>query len=507
MNKAVLVILDGFGINEKKIDENAIIKANTPTFDKLFSSYYSKLGAHGHYVGVPDKQIGSSEIGHMTIGSGRIIKQSIVKIDDMFDSGEFEKLKEYKKGIENCKNNGSNLHILQIFGPGGVHGSDSHLKKLLKIIPQDIEVYLHLFGDGRDLAPDSAFDLMVDFEKYLEEYPNVKIATFSGRYYAMDRDNNRERTQKAYDEIVFGVRQTSDSPSEFIRKCYESEIPIMDEFIEPVSFVEGEKIANGDSIFFLNFRSDRSRQIARAFMHSIDSKESNTNFHFITKNFKNIYFVTMTKYYSDYDGYFFIKDDIIKNTLGEIISNNEFRQLHIAETEKYAHVTKFFNGGQQIVYDGERDILVPSSKVATYDLKPEMSAQEIYNQFEKNANGYDFVVINFANGDMVGHTGILNATKIAIEKLDELIQKIISFCSQNNFELLITADHGNCEEMGTDIDPKTAHTTNKVPCRYVVKGENQKIKDKGGLADIAPTVLEIMGIDIPKEMSGKSLIS
>ncbi|MFZ2151236.1 MAG: 2,3-bisphosphoglycerate-independent phosphoglycerate mutase [Candidatus Absconditicoccaceae bacterium] len=504
MNKLVLVILDGFGINEKTPKENAIKQANTSTFDKLLKADYASLGAHGKFVGVPDDQMGNSEIGHLTIGSGRIIKNSIVTIDEMFDNGEFEKIKTFKKGIEHCKTNGSNLHILQIFGPGGVHGSDSHLRKILKIIPSDIDVFLHLFGDGRDLQPNSMLDLMKDFEIFLEAYPNVKISSLAGRYYGMDRDNNRERIQKAYDEIIFGENETSDTPSEYIAKSYEN--LITDEFIKPVSFMGMEKVSNGDTVFFLNFRSDRGKQMTQAFTHSLNVEKKNNTFSFITKNLDDVYFATMTKYYPNYRLNIFIENEEVKNTLGKVISNHELRQLHLAETEKFAHVTKFFNGDQQIVYDGEKDILVPSHKVATYDLDPDMSAQEIYDEFEKNANDYDFVVMNFANGDMVGHTGVMEASIKAIEKLDEITEKIIKFCDKNNFELLITADHGNCDEMGTIENPKTAHTLNNVPCRYIKKTIIQKIKKSGGLADIAPTILKIMGIDIPKEMTGKALI-
>jgi len=504
MNKLVLVILDWFGINEKTPEENAIKKANTSTFDKLFKSDYASLGAHWKFVWVPDDQMWNSEIWHFTIWSGRILKQSIVKIEDMFDNNEFQKIKTFKKWIEHCKKNWSNLHMLQIFGPWWVHGSDSHLKKMLKIIPSDIQVFLHLFTDGRDLAPNSAYDLMKDFEIFLEKYPNVKISSLAWRYYAMDRDNNRPRIQKAYDEIIFWENETSDTPCEYIAKSYEN--LITDEFIKPVSFMDMEKVSNGDTVFFLNFRSDRARQMTQAFTHSLNVEKKNNTFGFITKNLDDVYLVTMTKYYPAYKLDIFLENDDVKNTLWKVISNNELRQLRLAETEKFAHVTKFFNGDQQIVYDGEKDILVPSHKVATYDLDPEMSAQEIYDQFEINLNDFDFVVVNFANWDMVGHTWIMDASIKAIEKLDELVDKIIKNCEKNNFELLITADHGNCDEMGTSENPKTAHTLNNVPCRYIKKWEVQKIKKTWWLADIAPTVLKIMWIAIPKEMTGQVLI-
>lgn len=504
MNKLALVILDWFGINEKTPEENAIKKANTSTFNTLFKSEYASLWAHGKFVWVPDDQMWNSEIWHLTVGSGRIIKQSIVKIDDLFDTGAFEKIKTFKKWIEHCKTNWSNLHVLQIFWPWGVHWSDSHLKKLLKIIPSEIDVFLHLFTDWRDLAPNSAYDLMKDFEKFLEQYPNVKISSLAWRYYGMDRDNNWDRIQKSYDEIIFWENETSDTPCEYIAKSYEN--GFNDEFIKPVSFMGMEKVSNWDTLFFLNFRSDRARQITQAFTHSLNVEKKNNTFNFITKNLDDVYLVTMMKYYPGYKLNIFVENDEIKNTLGELISKNELRQLHLAETEKFAHVTKFFNWDQQIVYDGEKDILVPSHKVATYDLDPEMSAQEIYDQFEMHASEYDFVVMNFANWDMVGHTWIMDASIKAIEKLDELIEKIIHFCKENNFELLITADHGNCDEMWTAENPKTAHTLNHVPCRYIKNWIVQKIKKNWWLADIAPTVLKIMWIDIPKEMTGQVLI-
>ena len=510
MKKLALIILDGFGINTKTPAQNAIIQADSSIFKKLFSEPYSTLECCGRAVGLPEGQMGNSEVGHMTIGSGRVIKQNLVEIEDMLDDGSFAKLPEFIAGIEHCKKNDSVLHLLQLFGPGGVHAMDSHLEKILKLIPNDITVSLHLFGDGRDLAPDSAYELMKAFEQSLTKFPNVKISSFAWRYYGMDRDNNRDRIQKSYDEIVFSQLQTSDTPSEYIAKQYEQ--GITDEFIKPVSFVDGEQIESGDTVFHLNFRSDRARQMTQAIMVSIDKKNAedipNRNINWaMTKRLRDIYFVTMTKYYKEYEGNVFIKPMDIKNTLSETLSHNELRQLHLAETEKFAHVTKFFNGDKQIVRDGEKDILVPSHKVATYDLDPEMSAQEIYDEFIAKANDFDFIVTNFANGDMVGHTGNMDAVVTAIKKLDTLVWNIIAFCDKNDFELLITADHGNSDDMGSSDKPMTAHSMNPVPLRYIQWWNVQTLKRANGwLADIAPTVLKLMWLEIPKEMTGTSLV-
>jgi len=508
MEKLAIIILDGFGINTKTPKENAIVQAKAPLFHKLFKEPFASLAASGKAVGVPEGHIGDSEIGHLTIGSWRIIKQSIVEIDDMLDDGSFKKIPEFQAGIEHCKKRNSNLHLIQIFGPGGVHGYDSHLRKILKLIPKEINVNLHLFTDGRDLDPKGAYDLMVVFEKYLEKFPNVKISSLGGRYYGMDRDNNRGRIQKAYDEIVFGQIQTSDSPSEYIRKSYEKLID--DEFILPVCFTDGDQIEDDDTIFHLNFRSDRGREMTQALMASIHpddaKKHTKRSKNFLTKTLRNVYFATMTLYYPEYDGPVFVKHEEVKNTLGEVISHNEMRQFHLAETEKFAHVTKFFNGDKQIVYDGEKDILVPSKKVATYDLAPEVSSQEIYDEFVRHANNFDFVVVNYANGDLVGHTWFMNAAIKTVEKLDQLIWLMIEFCKKNKFELIVTADHGNCEEMWTPAKPMTAHTLNPVPCRFIENWKVQKIAKKWWLSDIAPTVLKIMWIKTPKEMTGKSLV-
>jgi len=508
MEKVLLIILDGFGVNTKTPEENAIIQSKTSTFKALFSDIKTNLDASGRAVGLPDGQMWNSEVWHMTIGTWRIIKQNLVAIEDMLNDWSFAKISEFQSWIDHCKKHKSNLHILQLFGPWWVHSMDSHLKKILPIIPEDINVYLHLFGDGRDLGPRSAGDLMQEFEEYLQQFPNVVIASLAGRYYGMDRDNNRERIQKAYDEIMFGQLQTNDKPSEYILKSYEKEIN--DEFLIPVSFMDWEQIESWDAIFFLNFRSDRARQLTQALMVSSNPGESQKyatwQKTFLTKPLKNLYIATMTKYYKEYEWNIFVKEFDIKNTLGEVISQNEKKQLHIAETEKFAHVTKFFNWDKQIVYNWEKDILVPSHKVATYDLDPEMSAQEIYDQLVEYWLSYDFIVVNFANWDMVWHTGIMTAAEQAIKKLDEITKNIIYFCKKNKIHLLITADHWNCEEMWSSTDPKTAHTTNLVPFWYIKDGVVETTKPNWGLSDIAPTILNIMGIKIPKEMTGKTLI-
>jgi len=508
MKKLALIILDGFGINTKNPTHNGIIQSDSPIFKKLFTESYASLDASGKAVGLPDGQMGNSEVGHMTIGSGRIIKQNLVEIEDMLDNGSFAKLSEFTSAIQHCQKNNSKLHLIQLFGPGGVHAMDTHLEKILKIIPKEVNISLHLFGDGRDLAPNSMLELMKNFEVYIQQFPNVNISSIAWRYYGMDRDNNRDRIQKSYDEIVFGQLQTSDTPSEYIAKQYEQ--GITDEFIKPVSFTRWEQIEDDDAVIYLNFRSDRARQLTQAIMVSINKTIADEyptwDKYFLIKRLNNIYFATMTRYYKEYEWPICIKEYDIKNTLSEIISHKDLRQLHLAETEKFAHVTKFFNGDKQIVRDGEKDILVPSHKVATYDLDPEMSAQEIYDEFIAKAKEFDFIVVNFANGDMVGHTGKMDKVITAIRKLDEIIGNIISFCDKNTIELLITADHGNSDEMWTPEEPITAHSMNPVPLRYVSHSQVQKLQSKWWLSDIAPTILKIMDIDIPKEMNGKSLI-
>lgn len=507
--KVALVILDGFWLNNKTPEENSIVQANTPTFDKLFSKTYWKLEASARAVWLPDWQMWNSEVWHTTLWTWRIIKQSLVEISDLFDDWEFEKLDAYKMGIENIRKNNSALHLLWLFWPGGVHSINIHMESTIKIIPNDIQTYIHLFLDGRDVPPQSALWFMQDFEEFLKNYPNVKIATIGGRYFWMDRDNNWDRIQKAYDEIVFQEHQTADTPSEYIQKRYDAWET--DEFVAPVSFINTNSIEDWDSVFFLNFRSDRARQMTQALMVSKNQKNADLyekRWDWITtKSLPNLYFVAMTKYFKEYDWPTFLNQKNISNTLSEVLANNDIRQLHLAETEKFAHVTKFFNAEKEIVYDGQRNILISSHKVATYDLDPEMSAEEILQELLKNHSDFEAFIINFANGDMVWHTWSMPAAIRAVEKLDSVVARLLELSRDEDIDILLTADHGNCEEMGTPEHPKTSHTTNLVPFWYIHQWEAQdNIESEWGLKDLAPTMLSLFGISIPEDMSGKSLV-
>lgn len=492
-----MIILDGVGINTTLPAENPFCQESFPHFESVFAQMTTRLEASGRAVGIPDGQIGNSEVGHMAIGSGRIIRQSIVKVDDMLDDGSFMKTVAYTQGLELVLSRKSTLHLMALFGPGGVHASSEHLVKILKILPKDISVSLHLFGDGRDIEPKSMLELYRSFEKeLLSHFPNVCVSSLSGRYFAMDRDTNWERVQSAYESIVYGNNQTRLSVTDYIAQEYSA--GKTDEFLTPVFFERGKKIEEGDAVFFLNFRSDRAKQLTKAFVErDFDG--------FKRIEFQNLYFATMTKYYKEYEGPYFIEDEYLKNVMGEVLEQAGARQLHIAETEKFAHVTKFFNGGRNTAFEGETDILIPSHKVATYDLDPEMSADEIFAAFETQIENFDFCVINFANGDMVGHTGSMPAVIATLKKLDEILGKLIKIAADHDIHLLIFADHGNCEEMGTPEAPKTAHTLNLVPFWHIYAGKVIPTKAQGGLSHIAPTALEIMGIEIPPEMD-KSLV-
>ncbi|WP_427338851.1 2,3-bisphosphoglycerate-independent phosphoglycerate mutase [Caloranaerobacter sp. DY30410] len=506
-NKPVaLIILDGWGIG-KDYEGNAILKAKTPNYKMLLENYPStKLEASGLSVGLPEGQMGNSEVGHLNIGAGRIIYQEFTRISKAIENGEFFEKQEFIKAVENAKKNNSSLHLMGLLSDGGVHSHNTHLYALLELAQKYglKEVYIHCFLDGRDVPPKSAKKYIEELENKLSEIGVGKIATISGRYYAMDRDKRWDRTKKAYDAMVLGKGRVASTPIEALNKSYDEDIT--DEFVIPTVIVKDNNpikvIEDNDSIIFFNFRPDRARQITRAFVDD--------NFDGFVRDKKvNVYFVCMTQYDKTIDNVeIAYKPQVYVNTLGEYLSKKGLKQLRIAETEKYAHVTFFFNGGVEKPNEGEERVLIPSPKVATYDLKPEMSAVEVKEEVIKriNEDKYDFIVLNFANPDMVGHTGKFEAAVKAIETVDECLGDIVKLIVEKGGKVMITADHGNAEEMIDENTGKTitAHTTNKVPC--IVIGEGDVKLREGILADIAPTILDMMGIEKPNEMTGQSLI-
>ena len=503
---AMLMILDGFGINENT-DGNAVKLANTPNIDKLMKKYpTTEMYTSGLKVGLPEGQMGNSEVGHTNIGAGRIVYQELTKITKSIEDGDFFAIPEFIEAIENCKKHNSKLHILGLVSDGGVHSHIRHLYGLLEMAKRrDFEnVYVHCFLDGRDTPPASGESYIMQLEEKMKEKGVGKIASISGRYYAMDRDKRWDRVKKCYDALVNGEGNKATSATIAIEDSYQKEV--FDEFVEPTVICNGDTpiatIQENDSVIFFNFRPDRARQITRAIVDpDFDGFE--------TKKLKT-YFVCFTSYDETMPNVkIAFKKEPIVNTFGEVISKNGLTQLRIAETEKYAHVTFFFNGGEEKQYPGEDRILVPSPKVATYDLQPEMSAREVTENVVKaiNSEKYNAIILNYANPDMVGHTGSLPAAIKAVETIDECVGKVVEAVLAHDGTLIITADHGNCEQM---IDyktgePHTAHTTNPVPLILVSNNENYKVKS-GKLADLAPTLLEILGIEKPVEMTGESIL-
>ncbi len=501
----MLMILDGFGKNEKK-DGNAVAVAKTPNIDKLMTTYpMSELHASELDVGLPEGQMGNSEVGHTNIGAGRIVYQELTRITKSIEDGDFFSVPEFVKAIENCQKNNSKLHIMGLLSDGGVHSHNRHLYALLELAKRKgfEDVFVHCFLDGRDTPPASAEMYISQLVEKMKEKGTGKIATITGRFYAMDRDKRWERIKKAYDALVNGVGVKANSALTAIENSYQQEI--FDEFVEPTVIYNGEKpvatISENDSVIFFNFRPDRAREITRTLV----DKDFNE---FETKKM-NLNFVCMTQYDETMPNVnVAFKPTVLKNTFGEYISNLGYTQLRIAETEKYAHVTFFFNGGKEQQYENEDRILVPSPKVETYDLKPEMSAYEVTEKVVEaiDSDKYDCIILNYANPDMVGHTGNLEAAVKAIEAVDECVGKVVDIVNKKEGRLLITADHGNAEQM---IDyktgePHTAHTTNPVPL-ILVGMEGVKLKN-GKLADLAPTMLDIMNLEKPEEMTGESLL-
>ena len=503
----MLMILDGFGINEKT-EGNAVKLANIPNLNEILKSNPNTIiHTSGLEVGLPEGQMGNSEVGHTNIGAGRIVYQDLAKITKAIEDGDFFSLPEFVKAIENCRKNNSKLHIMGLLSDGGVHSHNRHLYALLEMAKRrDFEnVYVHCFLDGRDTPPASGEGYIAELEEKMKEKGIGQIATLSGRFYSMDRDKRWERVSKAYDALVNGVGEKANSAISAIEESYQKEV--FDEFVKPtvITNKNGEpvaKIEDGDSVIFFNFRPDRAREITRSIVDK--------NFDGFKTKKMDTYFVCMTPYDETMPNVeVAYKKEEIKNTFGEYISSKGLKQLRIAETEKYAHVTFFFNGGEEKQYEGEDRILVPSPKVETYDLKPEMSAYEVTDKVVEaiKSEKYDSIILNYANPDMVGHTGNIEAAIKALEAIDECVSRVVKAINEVGGILLITADHGNSEQM---IDyktgePYTAHTTNPVPLAIVGIPNNKKIKE-GRLADLAPTMLDLMGLEKPNEMTGESLI-
>ncbi|HEX3028912.1 MAG TPA: 2,3-bisphosphoglycerate-independent phosphoglycerate mutase [Clostridia bacterium] len=507
-NKLItLVILDGFGVNQNT-EGNAISAANKPNIDSFFKKYPNTvIHTSGMDVGLPRGQMGNSEVGHTNIGAGRIVYQELTRITKSIEDGDFFDKKEFNDAIDNCKKNNSKLHLFGLLSDGGVHSHNSHLYALVELAKRKglKDVFIHCFFDGRDVPPDSSKAFVEELEAKLKEIGVGKIASVMGRYYAMDRDNRWERVKLAYDAMVMGQGLNASSAGQAVAESYAR--GEFDEFVKPTVIVNDGKplatISKNDSVIFFNFRPDRAREITRTFVDPEFNGFERPLGHF------PLYFVCMTQYDKTMPNVVVAyKPEGLTNTFGEYISRLGYRQLRIAETEKYAHVTFFFNGGVETVYEGEDRALIPSPKVATYDLKPEMSAYEVTDEAVKriNAKEYDVIVLNFANCDMVGHTGILDAAKAAVEAVDECLGRIIPAVLEQDGALLITADHGNAEQM-VDYEnggPFTAHTTNVVPLIGIGLG-NAGLKE-GKLADLAPTILDLMGVEKPEEMTGNSLI-
>lgn len=503
----VLLILDGYGERKEK-DGNAIALANTPVMDKLKKEFpYVEGQASGLFVGLPDGQMGNSEVGHMNMGAGRIVYQELTRITKAIEDGDFFENKALKEAVEHCKKENTALHFMGLVSSGGVHSHIGHIYGLLELAKRAglKKVYLHAFLDGRDTPPDSGKSFLMDVEKKMQELGVGEIATISGRYYAMDRDKNYDRVEKAYRAMVDGTGEKASSVEEAIDASYAKKV--YDEFVLPTVIEKDgavHTVSDGDAMIFFNFRPDRAREICHAFCDD--------EFNFFNRGpRKKVFFVCFT----DYDPTIpnkrvaFEKEEI-HNTLGEVVSNLGKNQLRIAETEKYAHVTFFFNGGKEEPYENEDRILVPSPKeVPTYDLKPEMSCYTVTEKLTEaiRSGKYDLVVANFANPDMVGHTGVLSAAIKAIEVVDECMGKVVDAVESMHGNLFILADHGNADIMIDEKtgEPYTAHTTNPVPF-ILVSDEKHKLREGGCLADVAPTLLELMGIPQPKEMTGKSLL-
>ena len=501
MNKTptTLIIMDGFGLAPAAAD-NAVSLANTPVLDKLFREYaHTTLSASGLDVGLPAGQMGNSEVGHTNIGGGRVVFQDLPRISRAIEDGSFFKNEAYNKAMDDCLKNDSSLHLYGLLSDGGVHSHIDHLFALLQMAKDKglTKVYVHCFLDGRDVSPTSGKGFVQELQDRCAQLGVGKIATVMGRYYAMDRDKRWERVQMAYDAMVYGEGHHSSDPVAAVAESYAN--GVTDEFVEPVVIDPDGTISDNDSIIFFNYRPDRAREITRAIV--------DPDFDGFAREFFPTTYVCNTEYDASMPNVLVAWPRIaVKNGLGEYLSSMGMTQLRIAETEKYAHVTFFFNGGVEKQYPGEDRVLVPSPKVATYDLQPEMSAFEVCDKcVERIESGaYDVIILNFANCDMVGHTGVLEAAVKAVETVDTCVGRVVDATLKMGGIAMVTADHGNAEDMKQpDGSPMTAHTTNLVP--FILCGPGTELRP-GRLADIAPTILDVMGLACPEEMDGKTLI-
>lgn len=502
-----LVILDGWGVGRVDDPSNAIVHSRTPNMTLLSEMYPSTvLACSGEAVGLPEGQMGNSEVGHLNIGAGRVVYQELTRITKAINEGSFFTNKVLTEVVQKAKAAGGVLHLMGLVSDGGVHSHIEHLYALLEMAKQQgiKEVYIHAFLDGRDVPPSSAGEFIAALEGKIAELGIGKIATVSGRYYAMDRDKRWERVEKAYAAMVYRQGQRAQSAGEAIEKAYER--GETDEFVIPtvVDCPQSSAIKPNDGVIFFNFRPDRARQLTRVF---VDKDFAG----FERKaGFMPLAFATMTQYDETLPVNVAYPPQYLNNTLGEVFSKAGYKQLRIAETEKYAHVTFFFNGGEEKPFDNEERILIPSPKVATYDLKPEMSAVEVTEKVIEaiNSGEYDLIILNYANGDMVGHTGKMQAAIEAVATVDKCVGRVVEAMRDRGGITLITADHGNCEQMADEEtgEPFTAHTTNPVPFIMVSERHRGFALRKGKLADISPTVLDLAGISVPAEMTGRSLL-
>ena len=503
MNKAptTLIIMDGFGLR-KETDGNAVAAAATPVLDRLFAeNAWTELQASGRWVGLPDGQMGNSEVGHTNIGGGRVVFQDLPRISNAVADGSFFANAAYLHAMETCRAQGTALHLMGLLSDGGVHSHIEHLYALLRMAKrQGLEkVYIHAFLDGRDVSPSSGAGFVEETVCHCAEIGVGRIATVMGRYYAMDRDKRWDRVEQAYDAMVYGEGSASDpDPIHAVRESYAG--GVTDEFVEPVVCDAEGSISDNDSVIFFNFRPDRARELTRALV--------DPEFSGFTRQLFPLTFVCTTEYDASMPNVqVAFPRQSVTNGLGEYLSKMGMTQLRIAETEKYAHVTFFFNGGVETVFPGEDRCLIPSPKVATYDLQPEMSAPAVCEECVKRieSGAYDVIVLNFANCDMVGHTGVFDAAVKAVETVDTCVGKVVEATRRQGGIAMVTADHGNAEVMKqADGSPMTAHTTNPVP--FILVGAGSELRQGGCLADIAPTILDVLGLNQPEEMTGKTLI-